>query len=154
MMICFIGPRKIRFTEKLWDRVKNEIENIIINDGVDTFLFGSRYGEFEYMCHEAVTELKFKYKFLNRICLRSVNEYANLIPRKLEPLFFELIIDHELDERGKKYMIKLNEVLIDRSDVLVGYLNKSSVLFKKPFSVVQHAVDYANKNCKRIINIF
>ncbi|MEF9840764.1 MAG: biotin operon repressor, partial [Lachnospiraceae bacterium] len=43
-----------------------EIESLIVNHNVDTFLFGSR-SEFDSLCHSLVTELKEKYPHIKRI---------------------------------------------------------------------------------------
>ena len=41
-------------------RLKNYIEDLIVNHNVNTFLFGSR-SDFDFVCHKIVTELKEKY---------------------------------------------------------------------------------------------
>ena len=153
MIVSFIGPRKVRFTEKLWYRIKDEIERLIVNDNADMFLFSYRNGEFEHMCYEAVTELRFKYKHINRVYVgNSVDRSKGMSP-KLLPIFFDRTTETELYEKGRKLLIKMNEDIIIVSDVIVGYLNNRAVSFKRPFSVIQFAVDYANKNGKRILNI-
>ena len=59
--ICsFFGHRKIDITKELKEKVKEIIENLIINHNVFTFLFGSR-SDFDHLCHLVVTELKQKY---------------------------------------------------------------------------------------------
>ena len=56
--VCsFFGHRKINITEELKEKVKSIIEDLILNHGVTSFLFGSR-SEFDYLCHLLVTELK------------------------------------------------------------------------------------------------
>ena len=55
--ICsFFGHRKIDITEELKQKVKEVIEDLIVNHNVLTFLFGSR-SDFDYLCHLVVTEL-------------------------------------------------------------------------------------------------
>ena len=39
---CFFGHRKINETEELKNRLYEIIENLIVNEKVDTFLFGSK----------------------------------------------------------------------------------------------------------------
>ena len=53
----FIGHRKIELTDKLKQKLKVVIEDLIVNQNVLTFLFGSR-SEFNTLCHNIVTELK------------------------------------------------------------------------------------------------
>ena len=57
---CFFGHREIDETEELREWVKNTIENLIVEEGVDTFLFGSK-SRFDSLCHELVTEAKKQY---------------------------------------------------------------------------------------------
>ncbi len=56
---CFIGHRRIDKSVELTQRVRNLIQDLIENKGVQTFLFGSR-SEFDDLCHEIVTELQKK----------------------------------------------------------------------------------------------
>ena len=64
--VCsFFGHRKIEITEELKQKLKEIVEDLIINHNVLTFLFGSR-SDFDYLCHLVVTELKEKYPFILR----------------------------------------------------------------------------------------
>lgn len=63
---CFIGHRKIKITEELKAKVKEVIEDLIVNHNVLIFLFGSR-SDFDCLCHLVVTELKEKYPNIKRI---------------------------------------------------------------------------------------
>ena len=53
----FFGHRKIQETEVLKERLYKTIENLITNEKIDTFLFGSR-SEFDRLCLQTVTTLK------------------------------------------------------------------------------------------------
>lgn len=57
---CFIGHRTINETEQLKLKLYNIIEKLIIEENVDTFLFGSK-SRFNDLCYELVTEIKGKY---------------------------------------------------------------------------------------------
>ena len=57
---CFFGHRKIDETAELKDELCGIIENLIINENVDTFFFG-RKSQFDDLCHEIVTDLKEKH---------------------------------------------------------------------------------------------
>lgn len=47
--VCsFFGHRKIDITEELKQKVKDTIEDLIINHNVEVFLFGSR-SDFDYL---------------------------------------------------------------------------------------------------------
>ena len=48
------------------DNVSETVERLIVKEGFDTFLFGSR-SQFDELCHIVVTELKEKYPNIQRI---------------------------------------------------------------------------------------
>lgn len=54
---CFLGHRKIDETEELKNNLCGIIENLIVNEKIDTFLFGNK-SEFDDLCHKIVTDLK------------------------------------------------------------------------------------------------
>ena len=61
MKTCsFFGHRDTPQTEELKQKVRETVERLIVEEGVDTFLFGSR-SKFDELCHIVVTELKEKY---------------------------------------------------------------------------------------------
>ena len=65
---CFFGHRKIDETEELKNKLYEIIENLILNEKIDTFLFGSK-SQFDDLCHKVVTELKEKYSHItSAIC--------------------------------------------------------------------------------------
>ena len=57
---CFFGHRKIDETAELKNKLCGIIENLIVNEKIDTFFFGSK-SQFNDLCHEIVTDLKEKY---------------------------------------------------------------------------------------------
>ena len=71
---CFFGHRKIDETEELKNNLCGIIENLIVNEKVDTFLFGSK-SQFDDLCHEIVTVLKEKHPHIKRIYVRSAFQY-------------------------------------------------------------------------------
>ena len=61
MKACsFFGHRDTPQTEELKQKMRETVERLIVEEGVDTFLFGSR-SKFDELCHIVVTELKEKY---------------------------------------------------------------------------------------------
>ena len=75
---CFFGHRKITETDELRSKLYKTIEGLITENGVDTFLFGSR-SQFNTLCYMVVTELKNEYKHIKRIYVRAeypfIDEY-------------------------------------------------------------------------------
>ena len=73
---CFIGHRKIVKTPELKRELLTLIERLITENGVDTFLLGSK-SEFNDFCREAVTQLREKYPNIKRIYVRGEFPYIN-----------------------------------------------------------------------------
>ena len=73
---CFFGHRDIRENEELKEKIVKAIENLIIKEKVDAFLFGSK-SRFNSLCLELVTKLKEKYPHIKRIYVRAEFPYIN-----------------------------------------------------------------------------
>ena len=73
---CFFGHGQVDVEGELYDRVKSMIERLIVEDKVDTFLFG-RKSEFDILCFYAVTKLKEKYPHIKRIYTRTDFPFIN-----------------------------------------------------------------------------
>ncbi len=54
---CFFGHRIINETEELKAKLMEIIEKLIVDEKVDTFLFGSK-SRFNSLCLEVATEIK------------------------------------------------------------------------------------------------
>ena len=67
---CFIGHKEIDETEELKTKLCEEIERLIKDEGVDTFLFGSK-SRFDSLCLELVTLLKEKHPHIKRVYVRA-----------------------------------------------------------------------------------
>lgn len=51
---CIFGHRKINETQELRERLSAVIEELMVGQGVDTFLFGSK-SRFNDLCYEIVS---------------------------------------------------------------------------------------------------
>ena len=82
---CFFGHRTINETEELKSKLNEIIEKLIVDEKVDTFLFGSK-SRFNSLCLELVTELKEKYPHIKRIYVRAeypyISEHTTALPAK------------------------------------------------------------------------
>ena len=74
----FFGHRDTKQTDELKEKVRKIAERLIVEDGVDTFLFGSR-SKFDELCHIVVTELKEKYRHIKRIAYLCKHETGCLV---------------------------------------------------------------------------
>ena len=73
---CFFGHRTINETEELKERLTEIIEKLIVDEKVDTFLFGSK-SRFNSLCLELVTEIKGKYPHIKRVYVRAEYPYIS-----------------------------------------------------------------------------
>ncbi len=123
---CFFGHRKIKDSEALRKRLKTTIEDLIVNQSVDTFLFGSR-STFDLLCREIVASLKETYPFISRIYIRAEYQYVSDSFRDL--LFKEGCDDtyfpEHLENAGKASYIERNQEMINKSQFCIVYYNKN-----------------------------
>lgn len=73
---CFFGHRKIAVIDDLDNRLKEIVENLIVEKKVDTFLLGSK-SQFDKLSLEVVTELKKKYPHIRQIYVRAEFPYID-----------------------------------------------------------------------------
>ena len=162
---CFFGHRKIDETEDLKVNLYKIIEDLIVNEKVDTFLFGSK-SEFDDLCHKTVTELKDKYPYIKRIYVRSAYQY---IPDWYEK---SLLLNNEgtyfpehMENAGRASYVERNQEMINHSNFCVVYYDENYLpprrknsrrdLFDyQPKSGTAIAHSYAITKKKVIINTF
>lgn len=175
----FFGHRKIEATKELKYKLTKIIEELIVNNNVEIFLFGSR-SEFDELCHMIVTELKEKYPEIKRIAYTCQSEtcileheremwekiHSQFENKKVRLMGFEEEHEHEKKYvAGKASYIERNQAMIDDSDYCVFYYNEDyrpklrkwsirSASFYQPKSGTAIAFDYAKKKQKDIINLF
>ena len=161
----FLGHRKIQKSDELKNRLREEIENLIVNESVETFLFGSK-SEFDELCHEIVTELKDKHPDIKRIYVRAEfpyinDDYKNYLLKSYEDTYYP----EEIENAGKAVYVERNCVMIDESDFCIVYYDenyappkrrshKKALSEYQPKSGTKIAYDYALKKEIKIINVF
>ena len=160
---CFLGHRKIEVTDELINRLKEVVENLIIENEVDIFLFGSK-SQFDKLCLQVVTELKKKYPHIRRIYVRAEFPYidedytAYLLKRYDHTYYPERMIN-----AGKAAYVERNYEMIDNSSYCVIYYDENYMPPRRknsrrdlteyqPRSGTKRAYDYARKK-KIIINV-
>ena len=176
---CFIGHRKIIETKELKQRLQNTIEKLINKNNVKTFIFGSR-SEFDFLCHQIVSNLMSLYPTIERVIYTCKSELAVLKEDKaeLEQMFstafkqditlceYEKEIEHKTKfTSGKASYIERNKAMIDASDYCIFYYDenykpkkrkhsKNDVFEYQPNSGTFLAYNYAKQKKKNIINLF
>lgn len=159
---CFFGHRKINKTQELKNTLYNTVENLIANEQVYVFLFGSK-SEFDDLCHETVTQLKEKYPQIKRIYIRAEyqyinDEYKNFLLESYEDTYFP----EHIENSGRASYVERNMEMIDNSDFCVVYYEKNYLPPRKkskdltdyqPKSGTRVAYNYAVRKKKKIINL-
>ncbi len=162
---CFFGHRKIGETEKLKINLYQIIEDLIVDEKVDTFFFGSK-SEFNRLCLKTVTELKQKYSHIKRIYVRSEyqhigNEYKAYLLETYEETYFP----QNIQNSAKASYVERNYEMIKNSNFCVVYYDKNYLPPKRknkrsgltdyqPKSGTAVAYNYAVKKKCKIINVF
>ena len=147
---CFIGHRDINENEELRVRLLEIIEKLIVDEKMDTFLFGSR-SRFDSLCLELVTELKEKYHHVSRVYVRAeypfIDEgYASYLLTMYDDTYFpEKIIG-----AGRAAYVERNREMIDRSNYCVAYYDAAHASRK---SGTRIALDYAVRRVGYVIYV-
>ena len=147
---CVFGHRKINETVELRTQLFTTIEGLIVENGVDTFLFGSK-SRFNDLCYEIVSELKEKYHHIKRVYVRAefpvIDEsYERYLLSRYEGTYFP----EKLHHAGKAVYVERNFEMIDNSHYCIVYFNESYTPAKRK-SGTRIALDYAVKQQKEII---
>ena len=122
---CFFGHRKIAKTEKLKIKLYDVVENLIVNEDINIFLFGSK-SQFDDLCLEIVTELKEKYSYIKRIYVRAEfaeisDDYKNYLFQYYDDTYYPA----KVVNAGKASYVKRNFEMIDNSSFCVVYYDKN-----------------------------
>ena len=126
MKACsFFGHRDTEQTEELKQKVREIVERLIVEEGVDTFLFGSR-SNFDELCHIVVTELKEKYPNIKRVYVRSQYSYLDKQYKDYLLKFYDdTTMPPRVEKAGRASYVERNQEMIDASDFCVFYYNSS-----------------------------
>ena len=138
MKTCsFFGHRDTPQTEELKQKVRETVERLIVEEGVDIFLFGSR-SKFDELCHIVVTELKQKYPYIRRVAYLCKHETACLVGagtslrQKIKNLtgrdeyvgeYEEIKKSDRVNSAGYACYVERNYWIVDESDFSTLYLN-------------------------------
>ncbi len=159
----FFGYRDTPQTEELKQKVRETVERLIVEEGVDTFLFGSR-SKFDELCHIVVTELQKKYPHICRIAYLCKHETACLVGagaslrQKIKNLtgrdsyvaeYEEIKKSDRVNSAGRACYLERNQWMIDDSKFVV-------LLFEKQYgakSGTEMAYKYSCLRDKEIIKI-
>ena len=149
---CFLGHRTIKETEELKERLYEIVERLIVENLVDTFLFGSK-SRFNSLCLSIVTKIKEKYPHIKRVYVRAEfpyidEEYKSYLLKSYEDTYYP----EQIIGSGKAVYLKRNQEMINKSFYCIFYFNEECFP-KKRRSGTKAALDYAIKNGKEIFTV-
>lgn len=139
---CFIGHRTINETEALKTKLTEVIEKLVTEEGVDTFLFGSK-SQFDSLCLALVTDLRGKYPHIRRIYVRAEfpvigDDYRAYLLRSYEDTDYP----QRIMGAGRAVYVERNCEMIDRSEYCIIYYDRDSAPTTRQ-SGTGIALDYA-----------
>lgn len=144
---CFFGHRTINETEELKSKLIEIIERLIVDENVDTFLFGSK-SRFNSLCLELVTEIKEKYPHIKRVYVRA--EYPD-IDEQYRNYLLEFYDDTYYPEQiigsGRAVYVERNYEMINKSHYCIVYYDEPNAPTTRK-SGTKIALDYAMKERK------
>ncbi len=149
MVCCFLGHREIVVTENLRKELSQLIEKLIVEEKVDTFLFGSK-SQFNDFCYKLVASIKHRHPQIQRIYVRAeypvINEpYRQFLLKHYESTYYPLSVNNA----GKLSYMKRNMEMIDKSDICVFYYDETYASNAR-VSGTKYAFEYATKRKKFI----
>lgn len=162
----FFGHRKVKITEELKHRLKELLEDLIVNNEVTMFLFGSR-SNFYYICHSVVDELKVKYPSIKRILYSCPSDGCTLESERKEMDGYCFDKEYEYEAKyiaGRASYVERNRAMINDSDYCVFYYDenykpqlrkyaKNCVSYYQPKSGTALAYKYAKQKKKSVVNV-
>ena len=162
MKACsFFGHRDTPQTDELKQKVRETVERLIVEERVDTFLFGSR-SKFDELCHMIVTELKEKYPHIQRIAYLCKHESGCLAgegkdeQRRIKEFtgrdvyvreFEDIKKSSRVSSAGRASYVERNYWMVDDSDFVIMYFKVKSE--ERLRSGVRVAYEYAKKRIKK-----
>lgn len=146
---CFFGHRTINETEELKSKLIEIIEKLIVDENVDTFLFGSK-SQFNSLCLELVNEIKEKYPHIKRVYVRAeypdINEqYINYLLESYEDTYYP----EHIRSSGRAAYVERNYEMIDKSKFCIVYYDEPNAPTTRK-SGAKIALDYAIKHKKEV----
>lgn len=146
---CF-GHWDTEDSEELRSKIRNQFEDWIVNHKVGIFFFGG-FGNFDYFCHEVITQLKVKYPFIKRIfCLADERHLRiNKRPSYLKDEDYEEFVYLSISYPGwYKRIYFRNCEMINQSDYILFCVEEREG--SGAYKTYKHAL----KMKKEIVNIF
>jgi hypothetical protein len=149
---CIFGHRTVTESGEFCSMLSDIIEKMIVNENVDTFLFGSK-SRFNDLCLLLVTKIKEKYPHIKRIYVRAeypyINEqYKNSLLKQYEDTYYP----EKILNSGRFVYMKRNYEMINNSRFCIVYYDEKKLPSNRT-SGTKIALDYAIKKRKQVITV-
>ena len=167
MKACsFFGHRDTPQTDELKHKVRETVERLIVEERVDTFLFGSR-SKFDELCHIVVTELKEKHPYIQRIAYLCKHESGCFVGEGMKlkkqikkltgrevyvPEYEEIKKSDRVNSAGRACYVERNQWMLDESNYYIFYCDLDCQLSKRNFSKHFATDDQLKSGTKIIFN--
>lgn len=139
---CFAGHSDINF-DKTKETVQEIAEKLIVEHDVSEFWVGA-YGSFDSCCVAAITDLKKKHK---KIKLTLIIPYLTKGKEEYYKKFDNILIANiPLSTPKKFYIIKSNEFMVDNSEFLICFVERT-------WGGAAKTYEYAKRKKRQIFNI-
>ena len=161
---CFIGHRTVKEKDEIEKRLI-KLVTTLIEEGVDTFYFGSR-SRFDDLAWEVVSELKKEHQQIKRIYVRSAyayidDSYKNYLLESYEDTY----MPDGVEDAGIASYVERNQEMIKVSDICVFYYDENYMPPRRkqsrralsdyqPKSGTKMAYEFAVQKKKKIHNVF
>ncbi len=147
---CFIGHRTINETNELKHKLSVNVERLITEKNVDTFLVGSKR-RLNSLCLELVTKLKEKYPHIKRIYVRAEfpvinDEYLIYLLKFYDDTYYP----EKLLGAGRAAYVERNYEMIDQSHFCIFNYDQANAPTTRK-SGTNIALDYATKKGREIM---
>ena len=147
---CFFGHRTINETKELKSKIIEINEKLIVDENVDTFLFGSK-SRFNTLCLEVVTKIKETHQHIKRIYVRAEYPYiSECYKNYLLESYDDTYYPEKILNSGRAAYVERNYAIIDNSHFCIVYYDRQNAPTTRK-SGTKIALDYAIKKQKNII---
>ncbi len=147
---CILGHRTINETMNLRTQLSEAIESLIVDKGVNTFLFGSK-SQFNDLCYDLISQTKKQHPHIRRIYIRAEfpiidDSYRAYLLERYE----DTIFPEKLKNTGRSIYVQRNYEMINQSRYCLVYYDEAYAPAKRK-SGTKIALDYAIKQNREIM---
>lgn len=118
MNVMFCGHGKYRYAPAIWERLEQEIEQLIL-DGATMFFHGG-YGQFDHMAASIVWRLKGGYPHIESVLV------LPYLDREVDASIYDYTTYPPLEKVPLKYaIVRRNRWMVENSDIVIAFVRHS-----------------------------